>query len=252
MHTRTALLVAAGFAVLSSTPASAASFVHRSITLPPSDWELGLGVGLVRVPGDVGAGFNFELGVGLSSAFELRVRTGLRVGFDGRRLEADKYGRPFDTETYNLGGDTMANPEIGVKWAFVRRGAVELGLDLRLTLPLGSDIGFMVGLPLKLHFDRVRIDSGVFVPIFFDDDDDEDADISIPLHIFFDVSGGTYFGPITGVVFDDPGERIPLGLALGGAVARDVDLRLWLLWPNVNYSGAAKHFGVGVALYVLF
>lgn len=252
MHTRAAVVFAAGFAVLASTPAAAASFVHRSLTLPRSTWELGLGVGLARVPDNVGVGFNLELGIGLSPAFELRMRTGLRVGYDGRLLKADYWGRPVETETYNLGGDTLANPEIGVKWAFVRRGTVEVGLDLRLTLPVGSDIGFMFGLPLKLHFDRARIDSGVYVPIVFHEGDDSTA-ISIPLHLLFDVSGGTYFGPITGIVFQDGGgEMVPLGLAIGGAVARDVDLRMWLLWPDISYSGAAKVFGVGVGLYILF
>ena len=251
MHKHAARVLACGIALLGAWPAEAAPFVHRGLTLSRGTWEVGLGLGLARIPDNVGVGFNMELGVGLSSAFELRVRTGLRVGTDGRALDADYFGRPVETETYNLGGDTLANPEIGIKWAFVRRGAVELGLDFRMILPVGSNLGLLFGLPLNLHFGRARIDTGIFVPIVFNEGDDDTA-ISIPLHILFDVSGGTYFGPITGIVFDGGDERVPLGLAIGSGVASGVDLRFWFLFPDISYSGAAKHFGAGVALYILF
>jgi hypothetical protein len=250
--TGAAQVLACGIALLWAQPAEATPWVHRNLTLSRGTWEVGLGLGLKRVPDNVGVGFNLELGVGLTSAFELRVRTGLRVGTDGRTLGADYFGRPFETETYNLGDDTLANPEIGIKWAFVRRGAVELGLDFRMILPVGSNLGLLFGLPLKLELGVARIDSGVFVPIVFNEGDDYTA-ISIPLHIFFAVGGGTYFGPLTGIVFEDGGdERVPLGLGIGSGIASGVDLRFWFLFPDISESGSAKIFGAGVALYILF
>jgi hypothetical protein len=259
--TQTARLVsvaslALGLLMTDGRPA-AASYVGRSLVLPSSRLELALGAGLGRVPDHLGLGFNLELGIGLGSALELRGRTGLRVGNNGRFTRADVYGRPFQTETYNTGGDTVANPELGLIWAFARGRPAEIGLDMRVTLPVGSDIGVMVALPIRLHLGRARLDTGVYVPIFFHDrdgdrDDDVDAIISVPFHLFFQPSGDFYLGFMTGVRFHDPGTTVPLGFGLGSAVSYGTDLRFWLLFPDVSHDGSAKVFGLGVGLNVLF
>jgi hypothetical protein len=243
---------AALLAVLASAPAGAASYVYRTLTLPGSTFELGLGAGIARRPGDVGAGFNFELGYGIHSGLELRLRTGLRLGDEGRILGADRFGRPFETETYNLGSDSVANPEVGLRWVFARGGTAEIGLDWRITLPVSGEIGLHFGLPIALHLGQARLDTGVFV-VFVFNEPETDTLISLPLHLFFPVGGGTYLGPITGVRFHEGGdESVPLGFGVGSALAYDADLRFWLLFPDVSEDGSARHFGVGVGLYLLF
>jgi hypothetical protein len=234
---------------------AAAGFVGRSLTLGNSRAELDLGAGLGRVPDELGIGFNLELGYGLTSELDLRVRTGLRVGYDGRATDADIYGRPFETETYNPGGDTLANPEIGLLWSLTHGHTAQIGFDARVMLPVGSNISFLVGLPIRLHFARARLDTGVFVPIFFHDHDGDrktNAIFSVPLHLWFQTSGGLYLGPVTGVRFHDGGSDVPLGLGIGAPLSGDADLRFWLLFPDVSHSGSAKTFGAGVAISVMF
>jgi hypothetical protein len=241
--------------LLAARPASAGSFLGRSLALSTGRMELGLGAGLGHVPDELGLGFNFELGYGLSSSLELRLRSGLRAGHDGRVTRADVYGRPFETETYNTGGDTLANPEIGLLWELIQGHTGQIGFDTRVVLPVSGDISLMVALPVRLRLPRARIDTGLYVPIFFHDgpEDDTTEIISIPFHLFFQPSSDLYLGPITGVRFHEHGGTdVPLGLALGTSISWDADLRFWLLFPDVSHSGSAKVFGVGVGLYVLF
>jgi hypothetical protein len=243
-------------ATLAASPrqARAGGHAERGLILPPSVWELGLGLGLARedAPDALGFGLNFELGGALTSRLELRLRSGVAFSREGRLTRADIYGRPFETETYNRGGDTLANPEIGLRWVLVRLTAVELGLDTRATLPVGSPFGLLIGLPVNLYFGgRVKLETGIFVPIVFYDD--VWTIVSIPLHLWINLDSGLYLGPLTGVRFrDGGGTDVPLGFGLGTSLASDADLRLWILFPDVSESGGAKDFGAGVAVYVSF
>src|SRR5262245_19314316 len=123
-------LLAAGLAALAITGGSAAAhagYITDSINLPRDRFELGIGLGYghLDVSGYDGLGLNLELGYGLTSALELRLRTGLRFGDAGRATQADRYGRPVETETYNGGYDSLANPEIGMQFNLVRGGSIE-------------------------------------------------------------------------------------------------------------------------------
>ncbi len=250
---------AAGAALLVLTsfvrPAAAYSYFEQPLTLRSSTFELGLGVGLghLDVADYTGLGINLELGYGITSNAELRFRTGLRLGEGGRVTDADYFGRPFNTETYNLGNDTVANPQIGLRLSLVRGPTLELAFDAHAILPLDGVLGLLVGMPVMLRLgDRLRIDTGLLVPIFLTEPDTT-FDISIPIHIWIQLNSTTFLGPITGAYFyDGGGKRVPFGFGVGTSIAYDAEVRFWLLFPDLGDSGTRENFGLGAGLYVLF
>jgi hypothetical protein len=255
-----ALLVASSLAA--SRPALSEVFVHQPITLHHSEWQLDLGLGIGHAdrspPFDdiTGFGLNLELHAGLSSSLELGVRTGIRLGTEGRIMRADGYGRAFETETYGTGSDEIANPEVSLRLALVRTPAVALALEGRLYLPIedGTPFGIMLAVPLHLHLgDRARLDSGIYVPIIFTEPTTSKV-ISVPLHLWFQVDPSVALGLLTGVRLYRPGSgyTVPLGVGLNYGVSNATDLRLWFLFPNVKGSGATDVFGLGIALAVRF
>ena len=251
---RIALFLGLCTLLVGARPAAATSPVGRSLNLGGGTFELGLGAGIGHIePIDyTGLGINFELGYGINSGLELRLRSGLRFGIAGRATDADRYGRPVETETYNLGYDSIANPEIGLRFNLVRGGTAEIALDGKIYLPISGSFGVLVGLPVALHLGpRLRFDTGLFVPIIFSNPTSNL--VSIPLHLWLKLQGGTFFGPMTGVVFPSSGgTRVPLGIGVGSALSYDADLRFWLLSENVSDGNAKQHFGAGIGLYVTF
>jgi hypothetical protein len=243
-------------AVSGSAPARAASFVDRGIVLPNGGFELQLGLGLghdSRPANDAtGLGLNLELAYGLTSQVQFGFRTGIRMGSEGQATRADEFGRPFETETFGTAWDQIANPELSFRFALLR-GAASLALDTRLYLPVedGSSLGIMIGLPVMLRIGgSARLDSGFFVPVIFSDE--TDTWVSIPLHLWFEVDRGFMLGPITGVRFHNGDTQVPLGFGLGFSLAPAVELRTWLLFPDVSEEGSAKNFGVGAGFSFLF
>jgi hypothetical protein len=252
---RHVLVVTTLAVVLGSAGAvQAAPFVNRPLTLSRSDWSLDMGFGLhhLRTPSITGFGLNFELDAGITSFLQLGIRTGVRLGRDGRATQADYFARTFETETYGTNHDTVANPEISLRWALVHT-AVEVALEGRLYLPTedGSDVGIMLGVPVAIHIGGVaRLDTGLYVPIIFTDPDATTL-VSIPVHLWFQASHQLWLGPLTGARFHDGGHTgVPLGFGLGYAASYDVDLKTWLLFPDVDSS--SKNFGAGVGLQVRF
>jgi hypothetical protein len=240
--------------ILGARPAQAASFINRGLTLPSGQFELGLGLGLAHLDAIdyTGLGVNMELAYGLNQKLELRFRTGLRFGTEGRVTQADYFGHPVETESFNPGGGRLRNPEVGLRIDLVNGGTAELALDTRIYLPVDGEFGFLFGVPIALHLgDRVRLDTGVFIPIILYDN--ADVDVSIPLHLWFRLDGGTFLGPMTGIVFHDGGgESVPFGIGAGTSLAYDADLRFWLLFPDIDDGGADDYWGAGVGLYVTF
>jgi hypothetical protein len=241
-------------------PAQAEVFVHRDQTLPGGVWalDLGLGIGHVDRPApfaDVtGLGFNLELKGGLTQRLQLGVRTGIRVGDDGKATQADRYGRTFETETYGTDSETVANPEVSLRYEFYHSPTLELAFDGRVYLPIekGTKVGIMLGMPLAFHFSpTVRLDSGIYIPILFYDP--TQSVISFPIHLWFQADR-LAVGPMTGVQIRNPGgsTAVPLGIAFNYAMSNDADLRTWLLFPNVNGTGGGKTFGVGFGIEVRF
>jgi hypothetical protein len=118
----------------------------------------------------------------------------------------------------------------------------------------GTRVGIMIGLPLNVHIGgSARLDTGIFVPILFYDD--TVTIISFPLHLWIQASRELVLGPITGIRIVNQNSshtEVPLGIALGYAAAYNIDIKTWLLFPDVKGDGSAKNFGLGVGLQARF
>ncbi|HVV51859.1 MAG TPA: hypothetical protein VHO06_19480 [Polyangia bacterium] len=257
---------AAAVAVILSAWAGAARadapWVYRSIVLPRGEAavDLGFGFGSELDPAGSddsvnGFGLNLALSVGVTHELEFGVRTGFRLDGGGQATQADQYGRTFDTETYGTNFDTVANPELHLRWAVARGSTAELGLEWRAYLPIenGSSFGMMFGLPISLRAGSLRLDTGLYVPIVFSNP--TRTVVSFPLHLWIQASRTLWLGPLFGVrVVSGGGDcnEYPLGFGLGAALTRQVDLRTWVLFPDISQNEAARTFGVGVALQLRF
>jgi hypothetical protein len=240
---------------------AAPAWIYRGIVLPRGVVAMDFGVGVAHAPtaantSDTGAGLNVEISGGLTNEVELGVRAGFRLDDAGQRMQADRYGRPFQTETYGGRTDRTANPEVHARWAMARGSSVELGLDLRAYLPIehGSRFGLMLGVPITLRAASIRIDTGLFVPVVFYDP--TATVVSVPVHLWIQVTHVVWLGPLFGFrVVSENGashDEYPLGFGLGAALARAVDLRTWLVFPDMNRAQAARTFGAGLALQIRF
>jgi hypothetical protein len=241
-----------------STPASAApAWVDRTLTLPYHDWAFDFGLGIAHAggaPRDVtGPGVNLEMAVAPADRIELGVRTGLRLGDDGRLSQADYYGRLFDRQTFGTGTDVLANPELRVTGAVVRGDVVELGLEGRLYLPIeqGTNAGVMLGMPLHFHLGRVvRLDTGVYVPIIFSPR--TQTYFSAPIDVWIQASPRVWVGPMTGFVLRnvDNHTTIPFGFGFGYQFTHALDLKAMALFPAVNDTNGVRDFGIGAGVQI--
>jgi hypothetical protein len=238
-----------------------APWVYRSIVLPRGEVAVDLGLGLGHQPdgppdnGSVtGFGLNLALSAGITHELEFGVRTGFRLDDGGQTTRADGYGRPFDTETFGTDFDTVANPEVHLRWAVARGSTAELGLELRAYLPIenGSSFGMMFGLPIMLRAGSLRLDTGLYVPIIFSDP--TQTVVSVPIHLWIQATRTLWLGPLFGlqVYSNGVGDRYPLGFGLGTSLTHLVDLRTWILFPDISRNEAARTFGAGVALQLRF
>jgi hypothetical protein len=261
MSARAFLLPAAlaSLAGLTSIAAAAPPWVDRHLTLPKGDWAFDLGLGIEHPPIlDPSVGINTEMGVGITERVELGVRTGVRLGGDPAqsvlfrrgRGNGDSFGRLFDRQTFDTGTDTLANPELRVRGALVRGSVAELALEGRLVLPIASasDAGLLFGVPLSFHLgDRVRLDTGAYVPVVFRRPTTLFA-ISLPLDVWIQVSRRVWLGPMTGVVFTQPGDTgsradLSLGFGFGWQITHYLDFKAMVLFPTLDSE--SRFFGIG-------
>lgn len=258
-----AVAIVLGVSVWAGVARADAPWVYRSIVLPRGEVAVDLGFGLGHQPdgppdnGSItGFGLNLALSAGITHELELGVRTGFRLDNAGQATQADNYGRPFDTETYGTDHDTVANPEIHLRWAVARGSAAELGLEWRAYLPIetNSSFGMMFALPIALRVDgSLRIDTGLYVPIIFSDP--TRTVVSFPIHVWIQATRTLWLGPLFGVRVHSgggPDDQYPLGFGLGDSLTRLVDLRTWILFPDISKNEAARTFGAGLALQLRF
>lgn len=237
---------------------AAAPWIYRGLTLPRHDVAVDFGLGYGHAdadPNDVdGFGLNLELRVGVVHDFELGFRMGFRLDDGGQLTQADRYGRPFETETYGTQIDRVSNPELKFRWSVARGYAAELGLELRAYLPIenNSRFGVMFGLPIALRAGPIRFDTGLYVPVIFYER--TQTAVSVPLHIWIQATYNFWLGPLLGLRFENPDSHTayPLGFGMGWQLNRGVDLRTWFLFPDMNREAAARDYGLGIALEVRF
>ena len=239
--------------LLAPSAQAAAPWVDRAITLPGRAWAFNFGLGLGHVPGGgLGPGLNLEGAVSIAHGVQIGLRTGLRFGDTARAADADYYGRPFDTETYGMGHDTVANPEFHIRARLIESQAVELGVEGRAYAPFSQGFGIMAGIPLAFHFGRAaRLDTGVYVPILFYDP--TRAYVSFPFHLWFQTTSRLWLGPMSGAIVDtDRGNRtaVPLGFGLGYAVTGSLDFKTQFLFRDVAHGSSSELWGFGAGLEV--
>ena len=241
-----------------SVAAAEPPWVDRHVVLPEHDWafDFGVGIGHDGVPvrnQPTGAGLNFEMAVSPIDRLEIGVRSGFRIGPDGRTTVADAYGRLFDYPSFGTNHDDFANPEIRIRGALLRSRVVEIGAEGRLYLPAehGSEAGILFGVPFLFHLGHiVRLDTGVYVPVVFYNP--VIADISIPLNVWFQATDRLWVGPMTGIDYNATNNfaDVLFGVGLGVQVARFVDLKTQFLFPRLNETQGAQWFGVGFGVEV--
>jgi hypothetical protein len=245
--------IAAAFFLASPVALAEGPWVDRHVVLPEHDWAFDLGFGVARdyaPPGNpTGAGVNFEGAVSPVDRLEIGMRTGLRIGDDGRTTQADSYGRLFDRQTFGTNHDVGANPELRVLGALTRGPIFEAGIEGRMFLPAeaGSDFGVMFGVPLIVHLGHVaRLDMGVYVPVLFYSP--VDAYISAPLDLWVQATNRLWLGLMSGVVLHASANHaaVPFGFGLGYQVLRTFDLKAQFLFPALSDEQGPQTFGVGV------
>ena len=135
-----------------------------------------------------------------------------------------------------------------------RGSAAELGLEWRAYLPIesGSSFGMMFALPISLRAGSLRVDTGLYVPIIFANP--TQTVVSVPIHLWIQATRTLWLGPLFGLqrLQHRRRRRYPLGFGLGTALTHLVDLRTWILFPDISQNEAARTFGAGVALQLRF
>jgi hypothetical protein len=247
-------------------------FIDRDIVLPEHVIALDVGLGMGHGPADDASpvnryGMNVEGAVGLTSSIEVGVRTALRFGDEGGGAQPDLYARPFDTETYNAGYDRIANPELRLRGAVAHGAVAALALEVRTNLPIGSDSawGAMVGLPLRLRFRSIGIDTGLFVPVLFFPRSTNAVILSLPVQVWIQATPTVWFGPVIGLRHGyvsyggGPSETFndySLGLGVGVSLSPAIDLRAWFLIPNLFGDAFQdyyeRRYGGGIAMELRF
>jgi hypothetical protein len=262
---RSLLLVTAALGTVAARAEAAPEWVDRGITLPQYGLALDTGVGIAHAePGDfTGVGLNLEGAFGITRNFEIGLRTGVRFSDDAKATHADEYGRLFDTETYDTGGDIFANPELLVRGRLVNLGVLELGLEGRVYIPAAhaTDFGVMLGVPLAFHLGHlVRIDTGAYVPVVFSDP--VESLVSIPGQFWIQPTRHFFLGPILDLRFHSAAPppapvreetTLLLGFGFGYSFGPFADLKVQFLFPNIaTGTEPVGNFGAGVGLGLHF
>lgn len=252
------LLAVASIASTAESARAAQVWVDRPITLPRHDWAFDFGLGLGHLDdtySHTGAGLNLEGAVGVTGRLELGLRTGIRLGNEGRATQADAYGRLFDRQTFGTNRDQVANPEFRIRGSIARGAIAEVALEGRAFLPIEdySRFGGMFGVPMAFHLGHaVRLDTGVYIPVVFYSE--HLYAISVPLDIWIQVSSSLWLGPMTGFRTTHQAEfdrtDWSLGFGLGYEITRALDLKASVLMPGINHDEGARNIGAGVGLQV--
>jgi hypothetical protein len=243
--------------------AAAPPWVDRHLTLPAGDWAFnaGLGVAHVRydpVPEDTGAGINADMAVGVTDRVQIGARTGIRFGDNLTRfIRADQFGRLFDRQTFAVGSEVLANPELQVRGAPVRGKVVEVAFEGRIVLPFeyATDAGLLFGVPFAFHFgDRVRLDVGVYLPVVFQHPT-TNVSLSVPLDLWIQASPRVWLGPMTGVLVQRVGDAgsqtyASLGFGFGYQITHYLDFKAMVLFPTLNSDSRFFGGGAGVEIRI--
>lgn len=211
----------------------AVSYTERSLTLPKLVLSPELGFHLGKVPlADTRVG----------------VELGARLGITDQ-LEVFAVVAPIEFAP-EVG---YVNPSIGATYSFLRKGNLELGARLGVTIitkaseemiPVPTDsAGVLIepGVPMVLHLlhDRVRVDAGVFLPIQLSQT--SGLGVRVPIEFAYDVTEPFHVGLRSGVgILNLAGSSagnnlyVPLGVfagyAIGGRSGPLLDIDPFFTW----------------------
>lgn len=257
----TAAALVSVLTLFASDALAAPPWVDRRDTLYAGWWafDFGLGIGHAPGPDRAAAGINMEMAVGLTDRVELGVRTGLRMT-DNRDVEPDNYGRLFDRQYFDGGASVLANPEVRVRGAVVRGDVAELALEGRFIVPVDPNTvaGAEFGMPLALHLgDRVRMDTGFWLPTVFSNNPGPILGISVPLDVWIQITPRLWLGPMTGLAWYDvnhnaPGNQpfVSMGFGLGYSITHYLDFKTMFLFPEINEDSRVFGLGAGVQIRI--
>lgn len=248
-----------------------------------ADAALGFGTYVNSTGGtQVGTGSSFSAAVGLPFLGELGATIAERFGNDGilvgtnqqgggpafaQPTGADHFAQLFDPVVGEPGlapNSTFANPEFHLRSTLVPLDVFELGLETRVVVPTSDNSywDFTPGVPIRIHLPgMMRIDTGLWLPIFFVPSDQQQA-LNLPSTVYIlDIPAAAYFqigdafvGPQTGLRINNIGSNpnstdIPLGVGGGYTIGGMLDIKAQLRTERIN-SGAAfnQSFGGGLGV----
>jgi hypothetical protein len=249
---RCVLLIASVFAV--SSAHAAPPWVSRGTNLPRYVWAFDPGFGIhysdYGYDSRLGGGLNLEAAVGVLPELEIGLRTGVRFGNGGRVLRADEDGRLFDRQTFGTDHDNVANPELRLRGRVIHGSIAELALEGRVYLPIedNSRFGMMFGVPLLFHLGRVRLDTGLYIPILLRDR--TETAVSIPVDVWIQATPRFWLGPMSGVRLYNPSGStdVSLGFGIGYQFTRAFDLKSMIIFPGINHNAGARNLGAGIGV----
>lgn len=109
-------------------------------------------------------------------------------------------------------------PSVYGVYRFVR-GAVDVGAQLALTLPIDREFGLGVGVPVLFHLgETARLDTGAFLGLTFGDP--LGKGLTVPIAFTFNLNDHLFVGARTGILLPDfDAFAMPLGLSVGYTLA---------------------------------
>ncbi len=246
-------------------------FVDRKLTLPPlviaADGALAVGHWDIALPAGVpaaaaagintsgtGVGFNAEGAIGIIPHLTVGARViGLNFSDDSKASNAAGYGRMYDLQPFNSGGDTFSNPELWGRYEFLDLEQIEVGVDARLILPFDAhtSLGLVGGVPVSFHLPgTLRFDTGGYVGLAFSDP--VVFYFHIPAQVWFQINPSLFLGPLTGLTIEsvsaggqtNTATAINLGFGIGYTVIPALDIKvLPIFWPSINNNFGENGFG---------
>ena len=132
------------------------------------------------------------------------------------------------------------------------RGEIEIAGYGEVRIPIENDLELTGGVPVYVHLDGARLETGGFVRLGFGDD--TTVNFEIPLSAPIQVSPEVFVGPEIGVlIFDFDEVAIPVGVVagytLGGGISSIGDLLARLTLVDITNGADSIRLDIGAELF---
>jgi hypothetical protein len=134
----------------------------------------------------------------------------------------------------------------------LQRGEIEVAGYAELRIPVENDLEIAGGVPVYIHLDGARLETGGFVRLTFGDE--AIVSFEIPLSAPIQVSPEVFVGPEIGVsIVDFDDVAIPVGVVagytLGGGISSIGDLLARLTLVDVTNGADTIRFDIGAEIF---